>query len=196
MKRATKRKNRTPDQEAAKVARSIGLAPEQIRRGVSLAQVSNWTEGDQRKMIRSGETRTVRKRTRVERLRSAGTIEPHEAAACEAYANWHALGYDTIGCTANYEGAGGGGFRSEDLLARYRAQGEARESYQFARQALPPMFLPMFEAIVLEGRAISEAGIGLYGQLSRSQKCAKLTAAFRLSANVLHGRIAHCLAIE
>src|SRR5438045_4137110 len=62
---------------------------------------------------------TVRKLTCIERLARGGVLEPHEAAACEWYADRHTLGYDTISCTANYEGrSGGGGIGAYDLLAR------------------------------------------------------------------------------
>ena len=68
--------------------------------------------------------------------------------------------------------------------------------FWFARQALPAHYLPMFEAVVLEGRTISDAGTGLYERLSRSSRADKLSAAFRLAANLLHGRIAHVLPVE
>ena len=48
----------------------------------------------------------------------------------------------------------------------------------------------------LEGKAITDAAGSLYSQLSRSKRAGKLSAAFRLTANVLHGRIAHVLPIE
>ncbi len=52
---------------------------------------------------------TVRKLTQAEMLQRKGLIEPHEEAACEWYASAYALGYETVGCTANWGGAGGGG---------------------------------------------------------------------------------------
>lgn len=195
MAKAKRGRVKTPEQQAVRIARSIGV-PERQMRGLILVDVSNRSDTDQRHSVRSGETRTVRKLTRIERLHRAGTIERHEAAACQWYADAYSLGYDTIGCTANYAGAGGGGRVSDHLFARYRAQDEARANYAFARIAIPREFLPMFEAVVLEGRAIAEAGTGLYEQLSRSQKLGKLAATFRLTANLLHGHIAHCLPVE
>lgn len=200
MAKAT-RKIRTPEQLAAARARQIALPAAQIARGdLRLAAVANWSETDQRHMVRSREKTTVRRLTRIEKLRAAGTIDAHEAQACEWYANQHALGYDTIGMTANYLGGADKPSRragqGSDLFARYRAQAEARANFTFARAALPAPLLPMFEAIVLDGRAMSEAGTGLYEQLGRSQRAAKLRAAFRMVANVLHGRVGHCLTVE
>ena len=54
----------------------------------------------------------------------------------------------------------------------------------------------VFEAIVLDGKTMADAGTGLYEQLGRSQRAARLRAAFRLVANLLHGRIAHVLPAE
>jgi hypothetical protein len=197
MKKSRTHKLRSPEQIAVRRAREIDLPAAQIARGdLRLAPVANWSDADQRHMVRSREKTTVRRLSRIERLRAAGTIERHEAQACDWYAAQHALGYDTIGCTTNYGGVRGTDFRSADLFARYRAQAEARANFAFARAALPAHFLPLFEAIVLDGKAMADAGTGLYEQLGRSQRAARLRAAFRLVANLLHGRIAHMLPAE
>ena len=80
---------------------------------------------------------TIRKLTRVELLARSGVLEPHEKAACEWFADAHALAFDTVGCTANYEGRGGGGFGAMDLLARYSAQARARDDYRLACTFIP-----------------------------------------------------------
>ena len=197
MKKDRARKIRTPEQLAMRRAREIDLPAAQIARGdLKLAPVANWSDEDQRHMVRSREKTTVRRLGRIEKLRAAGTVLGHEALACEWYAAQHALGYDTIGCTANYSGVRGSDFRSADLFARYRAQAEARANFAFARAVLPAQFLPLFEAIVLDGKTMADAGTGLYEQLGRSQRAARLRAAFRLVANLLHGRIAHVLPAE
>jgi hypothetical protein len=197
MRKDKARKIRTPEQLAARRAREIDLPAAQIARGdLKLAPVANWSDEDQRHMVRSRERTTVRRLGRIEKLRAAGTIDGHEAQACDWYAAQHALGYDTIGCTTNYSGIRGRDFRSADLFARYRAQAEARANFAFARAALPAHLLPMFEAIVLDGKTMADAGMGLYEQLGRSQRAAKLRAAFRLAANLLHGRIVHVLPAE
>lgn len=178
------------------MARGIGMSPEQILHGIALHDVANRTEADQRHSIRSRETRTVRKLTRIEKLKTAGTISRDEAQACEWYAAAHALGYDTLGITANYAGAGSRGGNVACHLARYRAQEEARLDYAFAREAISPFLRTLFESVVLEGRALNEAGGQMWERLARSQRSGKLASAFRLAANQLHGRIAHMLAVE
>lgn len=196
MSKRKTRRIRTPEQLAGQRARQLDLPAAQIARGdLRLAPVANWSEADQRHMVRSREQTTVRRLCRIEKLRAAGTIERHEPDACLWYAAQHALGYDTIACTANYSGVRGGALGPADLFARYRAQTEARANFAFARAALPPAYLPLFEAIALDGKTIADAGAGLYEQLGRSQRAARLRAAFRLVANRLHERIAHLLPI-
>jgi hypothetical protein len=190
------RKVRTPQQEAGRVAKSIGLSPEQILHGIAVHDVSNRTEAQQRHSIRSGETRTVRKLTRIDKLKASGTISRDEAQACEWYAAAHALGYDTLGITANYGGSGSRGGNVSCHWARYRAQEEARLDYAFAREGISPFLLTLFEAVVLEGLALNEAGGQMWERLARSQRSGRLSSAFRLAANQLHGRIAHMLAVE
>lgn len=197
MSKRKARRIRTPEQLAGQRARQLDLPAAQVARGdFALAPVANWSEADQRHMIRSREKTTVRRLGRIERLRAAGTIERHEADACIWYAAQHAAGYDTIVCTANYSGVRGDAPGPADLFARHRAQAEARANFAFARAALPTVFLPLFEAIALDGKTIADAGAGLYEQLGRSQRAARLRAAFRLVANRLHARIAHLLPIR
>lgn len=189
------RKVRTPEQLAAKTAKAIGLDQAQIAKAdLVLAPVANWTDADQRHMVRSEEKSTVRRLTRIERLVRSGTIERGEAAACEAYAEWHALGYDTVGCTANYLGAGGSGFGPRELWARYRAQEKARENYLFARQGIPPMLLAMFEGVVLHGRPMASWRGDERG--GRSQRATRLSSSFRHAVQKLASHIAHLLPME
>lgn len=186
------RKLRTPEQMVARTAKTIGLDPAQVARAdLVLAPVANWSDADQRHMVRSDEKHTVRRLTRIERLVRSGTIQRNEAAACEAYADWHALGYDTIGCTPNYLGAGGGGFGPRDLWARYRAQSEARERYLFARAGIPPMLLALFESVVLHGRPMASWRDD--ERAGRSQRASRLSNSFRLAAAKLVERVEHLL---
>ena len=190
------RKIRSPDREARSIGRTIGIPAAQLEHGLAIHDVANRTEADQRHSIRSQETRTVRKLTRVEKLQRAGTIGREEAKACEWYASAHALGYDTLGITANYGGSGSRGGNATCHLARYKAHEEARLDYAFARVGIAGFLLPVFEAVVLEGRALNEAGGHAWEMLAKSQRSSKLSAAFRLAAFQLHGRIAHMLAVE
>lgn len=183
-------KVRTPEQQLIKLARRL-LPAVQARRGdFTFHDVQNRTDADQRHMVRSDEKRTLRRLTRVEKLQRAGTITRDEAQACQWYADAYSLGYDTIGMTAHYQGSGvrsGGVFC---LASRYRAQQEARENYDFAKQGISPFLLPLFERVVIEGLTIGQATQKAGRQLTR------YTSAFRLAANQLHGRIAHILPIE
>lgn len=165
-----------------KLARAILPEAQVNRGGLAIRDVSNHTDADQRASIRSGETKTVRKYTRVQLLTRAGVITPDQALACEWYSEAHELGYQTVGCTANYAGAGGGGFGSSDLFARYRAQGEARDNFQYARQAIPGHLLGLFDRVVLGPMDIRT--------LTKEERLR-----FSLAAFLLHGQIGHLLAM-
>lgn len=187
---------RTEQQKLLKLARGIMPDAQAGRRDFIAIDAPALTDECVMTKMRDKELRTVQKLTRIEKLLRAGTIEKHEAQACQWYGDAHALGYDTLGVVANYGGSGGGrGNAGYTHLARYKAQSEARADYEFAKPAIPPTFLKMFEAIVIEGKAMHDADEGLYGQLARSQRADKIAAAFRLCANKLHGRIAHVLPI-
>jgi hypothetical protein len=123
--------------------------PEQVRHGIREVDVANHSEADQRASVRSKETRTIRKLTRVELLARSGLLTQEQAVVCSWYQERHELGFQTVGCTSNYAGAGGGSINSSDLLARYKDQAEAREDYQYARQAIPQHLLGIFEGVVL-----------------------------------------------
>ncbi len=179
---------KTPEQQATTLAKRL-LPAGQARPGdFVLHDVQNRTEAQQRDMMRSEEKKTVRRRTRIEKLQAIGTIERHEAAACEWYAKAHSLGYDTLGITADY-GSAGGGAGKVCHLAKYQAQQEARDDYAFARAGIPAFLLPLFERVVLQGLSLGEAS----GAAGRA--LVKATAEFRLAANKLHERVAHVLPI-
>jgi hypothetical protein len=149
------RRVRSLEQE---MALAIGLPVAQLRRGFRVVEVSNRTDADQRHSIRSKQTRTLRKLTRTEKLLRVGVIDAEQAAACEWYAAAHALGYDTLGVTANYEGSIGGGDAGHTHLARNRAQQGAREDYAYARGGVNAMLLPLLDRVLLQGRPIGRLG--------------------------------------
>jgi len=165
----------------AKLARSI-LPEAQVRSDLVIRDVANHSIAEQRDSMSLGQTKTVRRLTRVELLHRAGIIDHDQLRACEYYLDAYELGYQTIGCTANYMGAGGGGFGSSDLLARYKAQAEARENYLYARQAIPKHMRLGFDRIVL-----GPLDIRLLTNRERTE--------FSLAAFLLHGQIGHMLAI-
>lgn len=135
---------------------------------------------------------TVRKFTRVEILERSGVLERHEAAACEWFADVAALAWDTVGCTANYAGASGGGMDTFDLLARNHAQVRAREDYAMALEHIPAQYKGVFEAVVCRNETISGVAARAFDN-KRSQAENKVRAAVKLCANQLYGRIAPLL---
>jgi hypothetical protein len=178
-----RRKHKTKVDQVAKLAMSI-LPPEQLRNNLyEICGVANHSVADQRDSMSLKRTKTLRRRTRIELMQRAGIINAEQAAACEFYAAAYQLGFQTIGCTANYGGAGGGSFGSSDLLSRYKAQAEARENYHFARLAIPAHLLPSLDAVVLE--------TGRPPQMMRKEE--KLR--FSLAAFLLLGQIGHMLAM-
>lgn len=177
-----KRRTKKRVDPVVKLARTI-LPGEQATNGdLAIRDVANHSDEDQRASVRSGETRTVRRRTRVEMLTLAGIISPDQALACEWYLNCHELGYQTVGCTANYCGAGGGGFGSSDLLARYKAQAEARENFQYAKLVIPHHLRGLFDRIVI-------------GPMDIRTITNEDRLRFSLAAFLLHGQIGHMLLV-
>jgi len=171
---------------ADKVARGLEAPVPVIQLGRGnfvVRDVANHTEDDQRVMVRSKKTQTVRRKTRIERMVAIGLIDKDQQSACEWYANAHELGYATVGCTANYCGAGGGGFGSSDLFARYKAQQEAREDYAYARKAIPADYLVVFDYLLF-GPDIDLKGLPEHARNSIS-----------LAAWLLHGQIGHMLLV-
>jgi hypothetical protein len=176
------RKRKAKIDPVEKLALSI-IPDQQFRTGsFAIRDIANHSDADQRAMVRSGSTRTIRRRTRIELMRDLGFINAEQAIACEWYSAAHELGFGTLGCTANYAGAGGGGFGSSDLLARYKAQAEARENFYYARLAVPAHLVPALDAVALE--------TGRPPQMMRKHEKLK----FSLAAFLLHGQIAHLLA--
>ncbi len=173
---------RTKDDPVAKVAREIGLADTHLTH-FTLVDVKNRSEADQRHMARSGVKHTVRRKSRVERLLAAKVIDPHQAKAIAWYADQHEAGYATVGCTANYAGAGGGGFGTSDLLARYGEQAEARDNYLWAKSFIPHDLVAGFEAVVLDQHGLNE--VPTIGNSKRT-RFRNRRAAFRMACDFLH----------
>src|SRR6185369_11892941 len=186
---ATRRLRKKRVDPGVKLARTGGdkgspiLNEEQIAKGgLAIRDVANHTASDQFYSVSQKQTKTVRKKTRIELLHHAGIIDADQVLACEFYLSAYELGYQTIGCTANYMGAGGGGFGSSDLLARYKAQSEARENFQYAKHAIPGHLRNTFDRIVIGPMDIRT--------ITNQQRLE-----FSLAAFLLHGQIGHMLAI-
>lgn len=180
-------KQKTPEQKLAKRMRElsgVGFPMAQARTAdFVLKDVQNHTDADQRHMVRSSETKTIRRKTRIEKLRDAGVIDRDQAEACDWYLEAHTMGYETLGIVADYGRSGSGSGGAYSHLARYKAQQEAREDYAFARAGIEPWLISLFERVVLHGDSLNANG------------GSKVTPQFRLAAWQLHGRIAHMLPI-
>ena len=161
------------------VAATAGLPEAQRDPGALVIEAT--VIDDQPRPIRE----TVRKLTRVEKLLRSGVLEKHEAVACEWYAAVHAMAFDTVGCTANYDVGGGGHPGSGDLLARYASQGEARADYHLACEYVPSEYRALFEAIVCRNEAISGVAKAMFDK-GRSQREALARATLKLCANRLY----------
>lgn len=144
--------------EDAKVARLIDLP--MYRPGqFETVDISNRTEDDQRKMVRSGERRTLRRKPKIDELVTRGVINRQEAAACEWYAQAHALRYDTQGITSRYGETSSSGKTNFDHLPKSRVQQEAYDNFEFARAGINPGMLGMFEQVVLYGRPLGKLAL-------------------------------------
>ncbi len=151
------RKQRIP--EATMIARSI-LPDGQAHEGAFEAiDIINHSDDDQRRMVRSGSRRTIRRLTKIEKLHRAGILDQREAAACQWYAEAHACRYDTTGVTAAYGETGGAARTNFDHLPKTRQQEDAYRNFDAARAVIPPMVRPMFEAVVLFGRPLGRLSI-------------------------------------
>lgn len=173
------RRNRRPPKirepritEDVKIARLI-LPHGQARAGIFIAvDISNHSDDDQRKMVRSGERRTIRRKPKIDELVDRKVINREEAAACEWYAQAHSLRYETTGITARYGESSGSGQTNFDHLPKTREQQEAFDHFEYARAGINPFVLALFERVVLYGRPLG-----------------KLKLTFRIAARQLLERI-------
>ena len=136
--------------EATRIARAL-LPITQAERGAFRAvDVANHSDADQRHMVRSGEKRTIRRLTPIERLRIRWGLDQHEAAACQWYADAFEARYGTLGTTAKY-GDQRGGSADFDHLPKTFDQGIASDQLGYARAGISPNLRPMFERVVVHG---------------------------------------------
>lgn len=134
--------------------------PEQARRGdLRLVDVSNHSDADQRHMVRSGERKTIRRLTHIEKLKNRGVLDDREAAACQWYADAHAARYDTLGIAAKYGDGGGGGSMNFDHLPKTREQEDAWLLLDYARSCISPPIRGMFDRIVVHQWRVGKLGI-------------------------------------
>ena len=154
-----KPRRKTDEQLANEMARTL-LPASQAKRGeFKLVDVQNHSDADQRHMKRSGQARTIRRLTRIEKLQHRGVIDKREGAACEWYAGAHSARYDTSGVTANYGESNGAATTNFDHLPKTKAQWEALTHFDFARAGISPSCLGLFEAVVLQGAKLGNRAL-------------------------------------
>ena len=143
------RRNRVD--EATRIARLILPEAQVVRGEFKVVDVANHSDADQRHMVRSGEKRTIRKRTHIEKLATRLHLDERETAACQWYADIHAARYDTLGVTASYGDASRSSKTNFDHLPSTSEQDEAGEQFSAAREAISPPLRLMFDRIILQG---------------------------------------------
>lgn len=154
-KRSTKSREVTP----AQFAQIMGVPDAQIANSqFEIVDVKNTNDNDLRHMVRSGIKKTVRRKTKLEKLYPAVlTLDGYKA--CRWLQDAHSLGYDTVGITANYSGGTGCGNRSFSHLASHMEQATARAAYAFAREGVDSILRPLLEKVVIHGRPIGRLNL-------------------------------------
>lgn len=136
--------------EATRIARALLPHGQAELHAFRAVDVANHTESDQRHMVRSGEKRTIRRLSQVERLRIRWGLDPDEARACQWYADAFEARYSTIGTTAKY-GDQRGGSPDFDHLPKTPDQDTAGGQLAYAREGISPNLRPMFDRVVIHG---------------------------------------------
>ena len=159
MPRKSRRIRKGREDPLVKLAKTIVPEGQVIKGRFEFHDVSNYSEDDQRHMVRSGNRKTIRRKSKIDELIVRGVIDKREALACEWYLKMHTARYDTTGITANLGGAGGRSNVNFDHLPKTRAQWQAYEDFEFARAGINRFILPMFERVVLYGWPLGKLGI-------------------------------------
>lgn len=179
MRREKRKPTKPKPDPVLKLALNIGIPGSQIRRGdFAIRDVANHSEADQRDMQSLKRTRTIRRKTRLEKLHQRKVINDTELKACEWYHDAHAMRYDTSGITAKY-GASGHRGTSFDHLPKNRDQEIAFWNFDFAREGICPSLRGLFDRVVIHGRPLD-----------------RLTRTFRLAVNQLITRIEGRVALK
>lgn len=159
--RQSRKLRRTRVDEGTKIARSLGTVGfpsiQAERGGFQVVDVANHSDADQRHMVRSGEKRTVRKRTHIEKLALRLSLDQREAAACQWYADAHAQRYDTLGITSAYGEQSRASKTNFDHLPNTLEQDMAAEQFGTAREAISPPLRLMFDRIILQGWHVGQS---------------------------------------
>ncbi len=160
MPKLKRKTNRIRVSSAAQVARKIGLPEAQIANDdFVLTDVSNHSDAEQRHMVRSGEKKTVRRTTKIDQLHKRGIIDKREALACEWYQATYEEQYETRIKIADWGATGGSSDRAYGHWPVGAPLERGLNMYEFAREAINPAFVSMFERVVLHGRPLGKLAI-------------------------------------
>ncbi len=124
-----------------------------------ICDVSNHSERDQRHMVRSGQRKTVRRTTKIDQLLKRGILDQREALACEWYQSTYENEYETRVKIADWSATGGSSDRAYGHWPAGLPLEPGLSMHEFARRAISPMVLPMFERVVLHGRPLGKLAI-------------------------------------
>ena len=146
--------------KARRVARQVGLPAMQIANDqFDVVDVQNHSDDDQRRMTRSGERKTIRRKDKLETLYQAGMIDLDGYKACVWYRNAYSLGFDTIGITSRYGESNGSGATSFTHFAKHLEQQRARDEYATARNAIDPLLIALMERVVIHARPMGRLAL-------------------------------------
>lgn len=149
--RSNRKMRRRQIDEPTRIALSLLPAIQAVRGDFQAVDVQNHTESDQRRMVRSGEKRTIRRRSHIDHIAHRIGLDEREASACQWYADTHAQRYDTVNVIGSY----GDGCRTTktnfDHLPSTNEQDIAAEHFYLAREAIAPVLRKLFDRVVIEG---------------------------------------------
>lgn len=155
-----KPKRKTDEQLANEMARTLLPAAQAKRREFVIVAVSNHTDAEQRHMIRSGQSKTIRRQPKLLYLKKRGLLNDRELLACEWYLTNHTARYSTVGITANYAPSGGSSRKTNfDHLPKTREQQTAYDHFEFARAGISRSCLGLFESVVLDAGPIGRRSL-------------------------------------
>ncbi len=154
----TTRRIREP--KVRRLAKAIDMPQSQIDRGdYEACDVANRTDADQRHSVRSEQTRTIRKKTKLQKLKDAGIINSRELSACEWYQSTYEEHYETRVRIADWSATGGASDRAYGHWPAGVVLEPGMNMIEFARQGISPAVLPMFDRVVLHGRPLGKLAI-------------------------------------
>ncbi len=159
----TRRRYKTKEPKASRIARSVGVPDAQARRGdLVLVDAPNLNATVHRgeAVAPKHKVLTVKRTTRIQQLVNRKALTPAEGKVCEWYLERHMAGYETNCTTANYGGSGAqAGWRVFSLSPRYLDQEVARRELDAARVSIDGRIVGIFERVVLHDRPIGRLAI-------------------------------------